>query len=251
MKITYIHHSTFCVELEGKVFVFDYYNGKGLPGCEYHGKIPEYPKDTPIYVFASHSHRDHFHAEVLEWSRRYRQIHYIFAKEVRRKLGNSVLKRMGFDETIKGKIIYVKAGEKYGFEDVAVETLISTDSGVAFLVTVGGKVIYHAGDLNWWQWEGETEEFNRHQEKVYKEQIDILADRKPDVSFVVVDPRQERDKFLGIDYFLQQVETGYVIPMHLWKQYHLIEEYRSRAEHEKDQARILLFEQENQSMVLE
>ena len=103
MKITYIHHSTFCVEVAGKALVFDYYNGKGLPSCEYHGKLPDYPKETQIYVFASHSHRDHFDTEVLSWSRHYPDIHYIFAKEVKKKLGNSMLKRLGFGEEIKEK----------------------------------------------------------------------------------------------------------------------------------------------------
>lgn len=251
MKIIYIHHSTFCVETDGKVLVFDYYNGKGLPSCEYHGKMPEYPEETPIYVFASHSHRDHFDAEVLAWSRRYRQIYYIFAKEVKRKLGNSMLKRLGFGEEIKEKITYVRPGEKHEVGGIEVETFLSTDSGVAFLAAVSGKVIYHAGDLNWWRWEGETEAFNLYQEATYKRQIDLLAERKPDVSFVVVDPRQEQDKFLGIAYFMRQVNTGYVVPMHLWKKYGLVEEYRGRLGQEQERQRILLFDRENQSLLLE
>lgn len=251
MKITYIHHSTFCVETDGKVLVFDYYSGKGLPSCEYHGEMPEYAKDTPIYVFSSHAHRDHFDTRVLKWSEYYSDIHFIFAREVRKKLGNSMMKRIGVSEETKTRITYVKPGEKYEFGDVLVETLLSTDSGVAFLVTVSGKTIYHAGDLNWWRWEGETEEFNRHQEEVYKRQIEFVVEKRPYISFVVVDPRQERDKFLGMDYFLQRVTTGYVIPMHLWKRYDLIKEYKKRMENEQSRQRILLFEWENQSLVLE
>lgn len=250
MKITYIHHSTFCVEAEGKVLVFDYYNGKGLPSCEYHGKLPEYPKETQIYVFASHSHRDHFDTEVLSWSRRYPHIHYIFAKEAKKKLGNSMLKRLGFGEEIKERITYVKPREKHEVGGLTIETLLSTDSGVAFLVTVGSKMIYHAGDLNWWRWEGETEAFNLYQEATYKRQINLLADRSLDVSFVVVDPRQEGDKFLGIDYFMQQISSGYVIPMHLWKRYELVQEYRDSAENERMRERIILFDRENQWLEL-
>lgn len=251
MKITYIHHSTFCVETDGKALVFDYYNGKGLPNCEYHGEMPEFPRNTPVYVFASHSHRDHFAAEVLTWSARYPHIHYVFAREVKRKLGNSMLKRLGVGEQIKDRITYVRPGERYEIGDLAVETFLSTDSGVAFLVAVSGKLVYHAGDLNWWRWEGETQEFNRHQEEVYKRQIDLLADRSLDVSFVVVDPRQEEDKFLGIDYFLRQVNSRYVVPMHLWKQYDLVREYQERLQDEQIRARILLFDKENQSLVFE
>ena len=250
MKIIYIHHSTFCVETDGKVLIFDYYSGKGLPSCEYHGKIPDYPEDTPIYVFASHAHRDHFDTRVLTWVEHYRNIHFIFAREVKKKLGASMLKRMGFGEEIRQKITYVRPGQAYEIAGVTVETLLSTDSGVAFLVTVADRTIYHAGDLNWWRWEGESDEFNLSQERNYKRQIAHLKDRKIDVSFVVVDPRQEKDKFLGIDCFLQRVDSGYVIPMHLWKQYDLVKEYREKPENQPFRERILVFDGENQVVVL-
>ncbi len=197
-----------------------------------------------------HAHRDHFDTRVLNWSEKYRNIHFIFAKEVKKKLGASMLRRMGFGEEIQQKITYVRPGQAYEVAGVSVETLLSTDSGVAFLVTVAGRTIYHAGDLNWWRWEGETEEFNSSQERNYKRQIAHLKDRTIDVSFVVVDPRQEEDRFLGIDYFLQQVGSGYVVPMHLWKQYDLVKEYRERPENESFRERILVFDEENQAVVL-
>ena len=154
MKITYIHHSTFCVEIEGKALIFDYYNGVGVPNCTYHGKMPALPRETPLYVFSSHSHRDHFSAEVLQWAQEYPNIHYIFAKEVKKKLGNSVLKRLGVGEGVKEKITYVKHGQQVEIHGVRVETLLSTDSGVAVLATAAGKTVYQPGDLNWWKWEG-------------------------------------------------------------------------------------------------
>jgi len=251
MKITYIHHSAFCVELEDKVLVFDYYNGAGVPSCEYHGKMPEFPKEIPVYVFSSHSHRDHFDPEVLAWSRHFVDIHYIFAKEIKKKLGNSMLERLGFGQELKEKITYVKPEEQHEIAGVTVETLRSTDSGVAFLVSACGKTVYHAGDLNWWHWEGETQEFNLFQEKVYKEQIDLLRDKKIDLSFVVVDPRQEQNQFLGLDYFLEQVGTGFVIPMHLWKHYELAETYLQIPGNERFQDRILVVNRENQEFVVE
>ena len=50
MKVTYIQHSGFMVELEECVLVFDYY--KGL--------LPSVSKDKKLYVFSSHHHHDHF-----------------------------------------------------------------------------------------------------------------------------------------------------------------------------------------------
>ena len=82
MKITYIHHSAFCVETGGRAFVFDYYRGDYIPSCVYCGKMPEFPADMPVYVFASHEHGDHFDVEVLKWKEKYPNIRYIFAKEI-------------------------------------------------------------------------------------------------------------------------------------------------------------------------
>lgn len=50
MKVTYIHHSCFVVEIEDCIFVFDYYKGE----------LPEFDKNKRIFFFVSHSHGDHF-----------------------------------------------------------------------------------------------------------------------------------------------------------------------------------------------
>lgn len=230
MKVTYIHHSSFYIQFEKKVLVFDYYDGKSAGNCSYEGSMPEFPKDTEMYVFSSHGHRDHFDMEVLKWSYRYEKIHYIFAKEIKRKLGNSALQRIFPDrdiQEIKGKIHYMKPYEELEVAGVKIETLLSTDSGVAFCVECEGKRIYHAGDLNWWHWEGETEEDNRYQETTYREQIQRLSGKHFDVAFVILDPRQEKDMFLGMDYFVHHVSADYIIPMHMWKQYEHIQAYKT------------------------
>ena len=56
MKITYIHHSSFCVELENSILLFDYFKGE----------LPEFNKDKKLYVFASHFHQDHFDKCIFE-----------------------------------------------------------------------------------------------------------------------------------------------------------------------------------------
>ena len=131
------------------------------------------------------------------------------------------------------------------------ETLLSTDSGVAFLATGSGGSVYHAGDLNWWAWEEESEVFNRYQEATYKQQIDRLKDRPIDVSFVVVDPRLGKNQFLGLDYFLKQVKSGCVIPMHLWKHYEAPRAYLDLPEHQAFAERILTVEEENQVLYVQ
>ena len=51
MKVTYIYHSSFAVELEKSILIFDYY-GKG--------DLPERPAGKQVYFLNSHSHPDHF-----------------------------------------------------------------------------------------------------------------------------------------------------------------------------------------------
>ncbi len=247
MKVTYIHHSSFCVETGGAALVFDYYDGSGVPFCRYCGKMPEYPADTPLYVFSSHSHRDHFDAGTLKWAEQYPNIHYIFAQEAKKKLGREALARLGIAESVREKITYVKPREQLAVGDVRIETLHSTDSGVAFLVEAFGRTIYHAGDLNWWNWEGESEEFQRFQERVYKEQVGLLKGKEIDLAFVVIDPRLGEQKYLGIDYFMQNVRAAHVCPMHLWKHYELAEEYKGRLPGE-DREKILVMSRENQEI---
>ena len=50
MKVTFIEHSGFMVEMEQNVLLFDYYQGE----------IPSFDGSKTLYVFASHSHADHY-----------------------------------------------------------------------------------------------------------------------------------------------------------------------------------------------
>ena len=78
MQVIFIHHSCFLVEVDEKVLIFDWFAGDRVNGYTFRGQIPEYEPDTPIYVFASHKHRDHFDMDVLHWAERYSNIHYSF-----------------------------------------------------------------------------------------------------------------------------------------------------------------------------
>ena len=78
MQVIFIHHSCFLIEIDEKVLVFDYFDGNKVDGYNFTGKIPTYEEDTPIYVFASHCHKDHYDMDILRWSTHYNNINYIF-----------------------------------------------------------------------------------------------------------------------------------------------------------------------------
>ena len=54
MKVTYLEHSGFVVEYKDDVFIFDWYRGR----------LPKFDLKKKIYVFASHSHYDHFNKKI-------------------------------------------------------------------------------------------------------------------------------------------------------------------------------------------
>ena len=63
MKITYIGHSGFFVEMEDACFLFDYYKGT----------IPETDGNKKMYVFVSHRHHDHYNEEIFRLQEKFRE----------------------------------------------------------------------------------------------------------------------------------------------------------------------------------
>ena len=104
-----------------------------------------------------------------------------------------------------------------------IKTFRSTDEGVAFLILTEGKTIYHAGDLNWWHWEEESEYYNEQMRMDYQKEIHKLKNIRIDVAFVPLDPRQEEQYYLGLDYFMKHTDTKLVFPMHMWGHYEVYE----------------------------
>ena len=127
----------------------------------------------------------------------------------------------------KGEWIHsVKAREEYEIKGLRIRTLRSTDQGVAFVVEAEGKRIYHAGDLNWWHWEGEDKAWNNNMAANYKREVDRLSGQYFDAAFVPLDPRLSDACSLGLRYFLEQTDAEHVFPMHFWGDYEVCRRIR-------------------------
>ena len=86
MKITYLFHSGFMVELDNNLFIFDYFKDN----CKKNRyrdcgqlKPEDMPKDKNVYIFVSHGHYDHYDKEILTFNAD--NVNYIFYKEIRVK----------------------------------------------------------------------------------------------------------------------------------------------------------------------
>ena len=199
MKIRYIHHSGFLVQTRRFYFLFDYESGS----------LPEMDSTKPIFVLSSHSHADHYTPEIFSLlkSRGMEKIRAVLSEDIPVPEGIDTLSAAPGMEYTLGS-------------GVTLTTFRSTDLGVAFLITDENVRFYHAGDLNDWVWEEETDEYNRQMTLDYREQILLLrktlGDHPLDAAFVVLDPRQEGDYGRGLCFFLEQIPVDRVYPMHYW-----------------------------------
>ena len=207
MKITYLEHSGYMAEVEGRILVFDYYKGT----------LPKLPEKAKIYVFASHAHQDHFDLEILKWAGDHPNIRYILSKDIR--LSDRYLERNGIAASVKEKITFAPPLKTFEVDDMNIKTLRSTDAGVAFLIGAEGKYFYHAGDLNLWKWDGAGDLVNGKETRAYKHEIHKLADYEIDVAFVPLDSRQKKYAAEGLMYFMEHVDAKAVFPMHMWQDY--------------------------------
>lgn len=194
LRVEYIYHSGFVVESEKHLLVFDYFQG-----------AVNLNKGKPIYVFSSHAHADHFNSLILDWQREHPDIHYIFSSDIRSELR---------DPLIKDNITFLSPYQETKIDNLSIKTFGSTDVGVSFLVEHNGIRLFHAGDLNWWYWWGETAEEIAQAEKGFKEEMAKIKGESIDVAFFPVDPRLEHNYSLGAEYFIREIQPKILIPMH-------------------------------------
>ena len=203
------------VESRNYIYLFDYIGGNIDKAIK---------SDKKIYVMVSHIHDDHFSKIIFDIATKHDNVTYILSYDVVKKINkNAILSKM----TEQLNIIRVHAHEKYKIDDIVVETLKSTDEGVAFIVSEKDGTIYHAGDLNWWHWDGEPKSWNRNMEVNFKREIDSMRGRKIDIAFVPLDPRQEEAYYMGMDYFIKNVGANEIYPMHFWGEPRIIDRYKS------------------------
>ena len=106
-----------------------------------------------------------------------------------------------------------------------VQTLLSTDKGVAYFVTCPEGTIYHAGDLNEWNLPETPEQERRQMTGSYRAAVNKLKGKTIDIAFLPLDPRLEECYADGFLYFLKNMDVKQVFPMHYWEQPEIIGQF--------------------------
>ena len=243
MRVTFLGHSGFFLELPEADLLFDYYKGN----------LPAPHPGRPLFVFVSHVHADHFSKKIFSLAEKTDSIRYILSDDIPKDKAPGDLRAAGLvrfigpDEDLTVPICRAEAGqEKADGSSLRVRTFPSTDEGVAFLVDMPSSVrIYHAGDLNDWHWDDVDREWNDDQYRRYQDALGKIAacvaedGHVPDAAFVPVDTRLGDGEFywMGLDEYMKAVGAGNIFPMHLFGDPSVIdrmrdlpcaEEYRDR-----------------------
>ena len=118
---------------------------------------------------------------------------------------------------------------------------------LAFIVKTKEGTIYHAGDLNDWEWDGAGDLINGRVRRAFRHEIKKLSEKPINVAFFPMDPKLMEYQFKGFDFFLQNTSAEFVFPMHMWQDYSGIIEYKKRLSNKDKADRVIEIERENQT----
>ena len=181
VKVWYLGHSGFALNIGNRFLIFDYYldNSQNNERSLSSGVIePSEIKDKEVFVFVSHDHSDHFNPVILSWKEQIPNIHYFLSFDIPKKYHGEWASVLKYNEI-------------YQDENLRIQTFKSTDEGIAFLINIDGISIYHAGDLNWWHWYGEPDDWNNDMVAQFKQEVDLIKNHSIDIAFLTADPRLE------------------------------------------------------------
>ena len=210
MFIDYLGHSGFLAEIPNALLLFDYYRG------ELSSLLSSKPAGKPLFIFVSHAHADHFNPKIFSVSGR--PVQYLLSFD----LLNSP------DVPNGPNVLFLEADKSYPVDGLGtVQTLRSTDEGVAFLAETPDGTLFHAGDLHWWDWPGEDPNWLKDQETVFAREIGRIAGKRIDAAFCVLDDRLEENYAKGLSLFLSVCSPNAVFPMHFWHDRTVVERFRT------------------------
>ena len=218
-KITHLFHSGYAVETAEHFLIFDYYQpiSRKTDGIAEGIITRDYLKTKKnVFVFVSHNHADHFDPAILEWGKNNPTITYILSSDVSAN-------------TDQLHCHVLSAYEEINVNQVIIKTYGSTDQGISFLLQVDGLSVFHAGDLNWWHWTGESLKEQASAEAAFKAEIVKIGQQHIDIAFFPIDRRMEEFYCIGAEYFAEKFKPTLLVPMHFGKDFAITQTFAKKA----------------------
>lgn len=220
LRITYLRHSGFAVELGGALLVFDDAESEqSREGGIAQGHVDRalLEKYESVIFFVSHAHDDHYNEAIFSFAD-LPKVRYV----------------LGFPAPQGHEACSMRKGDDLSLFGVDITAYGSTDEGVSFLVRAGGWTLFHAGDLNFWHWREEsTFKEIAQAEEAFHAEVAPLIGKEIDFAMFPLDPRMGEMYDAGAQYFLMEVRPKVMIPMHWWGRAEAALEFarRNRSKH--------------------
>lgn len=196
MKLYYLEHSGFMLDAGDTCYIFDYWKDEAqvVKKAQAAGKV--------LWFFVTHWHGDHYSPAILDFNSP--TTRYIVHTDVPHK------------DMPKERTTVMAVGDTPYVEDLKVTMYGSTDEGGSFLIDTGDATIFHAGDLNWWHWLGDTPENIDFARDFAAKEFKRIAGITPDLAMFPVDDRLEAAREWGAFEFLHAVGRlpKLFVPMH-------------------------------------
>lgn len=241
MKVTYLEHSGFVIEDGRRAYVFDYW------------KDPAGVIDTlvaqgyELHVFVSHIHHDHYVKSIFKYlpyihsvwyhedvpalrdacqqaqeivsSNKTDDASYVIVNRIKEgclNTGQNMTEKHLTEELVQDvfSLHSMKVGDTLESDNLTVTMFGSTDEGGSFLVDTGTHRIFHAGDLNWWHWSGDTPENIAEAKALKEKEFAPLTGLSVDIMMFPMDARLEVAREWGALEVLGIMNTKLFIPMH-------------------------------------
>ncbi len=200
VDVTYIIHSCFTVEFDDEVLLFDYprsgFSTKGTKRL-----VESKLKGKNAFILSSHSHGDHFTADVFDIEKAAEKAHFVLSDDI-----------ILHGKSKPSKLTMIGPQKKVDLNSITIETFESNDAGVAFLIKYKDKKIYYGGDLAMWDWPEWSSAKRREHVEVFEDVLNTLKEMKIHIAFSNMDKRLK--SWAGPKEFIKTVKPTYFIPMH-------------------------------------
>lgn len=196
MEIAFLEHSGFACREGKRVYIFDCWQDPVH-------RIDEYAQEgLELWFFVTHIHGDHYAPTIAK-----------FAKENTKYILHRDIKTFSAPA---GNVYYMDVDDEITIDDVTIHMYGSTDAGGSYLLTTPERTIFHAGDLNWWHWLGDTDENNVEARGFFERELVRMDGMGADLVFFPVDARLEGAREWGIHEWLQHCKVKkLLVPMHM------------------------------------
>ncbi len=215
IRITYVHHNCFFLEIGGRTLLFDY------PSEEHRTEaaralVERKVAGADLWVVISHSHPDHFTPEVAAFAGRAARCKFIVSYDVP-EMYPEFEYDAGLDVTV------LDPDEPAIVQGVPVRAFESTDLGVGFLFSFPGCRVYFGGDVAAWVWEKLDPRSRAAGQAYFDTTLAELVRHGVDIAFSNTDKRLEN--WAGGLEFVRTVRPRVFVPMHVFGKTQWVREF--------------------------